>query len=111
MADIAAHTAGPWSYSQESIDPEWYIVTIKGGMIVANVNAHFHQEANARLIAAAPDMRAALIEAKQEMWLGARHAWTMADFKNWAVIQKIDAALEMADGMLRTQPHGAPDER
>lgn len=52
-----AHTPGPWSYGQESIDPEWWIVTIKGGLIVANVNAHAHQEANARLIAAAPDLR------------------------------------------------------
>lgn len=52
----AKHTPGPWNYGQESIDPEWWIVTIKGGLIVANVNARAHQEANARLIAAAPDL-------------------------------------------------------
>ena len=57
------HTPGPWSYSQESVDPEWWIVTIKGGLIVANVNAHLCQVANARLIAAAPDMLEALTEA------------------------------------------------
>lgn len=50
------HIPGPWFYGQESADPEWYIVTIKGGLIIANVNAHHHQEANARLIAAAPDL-------------------------------------------------------
>ncbi|PWJ81511.1 hypothetical protein C7441_11043 [Pseudaminobacter salicylatoxidans] len=48
------------------------------------------------------DLVAALIAAKQEMWLAARHQWTMADFKNWAVIQQIDAALEKADGKPRT---------
>lgn len=58
--------------------------------------------ANARLIAAAPELLAALIAAKQEMWLIARPQWTMADFKNWAVIQQIDAALEKADGKLRS---------
>lgn len=50
------HTPGPWFYSQESIDPDWYIVTINGGLIVANVNSHCRQVANARLIAAAPDL-------------------------------------------------------
>lgn len=56
------HTPGPWHCGQESVDPEWWIVTIKGGLIIANVNAHFRQEANARLIAAAPDILAALRE-------------------------------------------------
>jgi hypothetical protein len=36
---------------------------------------------------------AALVEAKREMWIGARSQWTMEDFKNWAVIQQIDDAL------------------
>lgn len=49
------------------------------------------------------DMLEALIAAKQEMWLVARHQWTMADFKNWGVIQQIDAALEKADGKPRTE--------
>jgi hypothetical protein len=62
------HIPGPWFYGQESADPEWYIVTIKGGLIVANVNAHHHQEANARLIAAAPDLleAATLLEKAEE---------------------------------------------
>lgn len=57
---MSKHTPGPWKCGQESVDPEWWIVTIEGGLIVANVNAHFCQEANARLIAAAPDMLAVL---------------------------------------------------
>jgi hypothetical protein len=56
------HTPGPWNYGQESIDPEWWIVTLNGGLIVANVNAHFNQEANARLIGAAPDLLAAALQ-------------------------------------------------
>jgi hypothetical protein len=51
---------------------------------------------------ASPDMHAALIAAKQEMWLAARSAWSMADFKNWAIVQQIDAALEKADRKPRT---------
>ena len=56
----AQHTPGPWKFGFESVDPEWAIVTIEGGLIIANVNADHRQEANARLIAAAPDMLAVL---------------------------------------------------
>ena len=52
----AQHTPGPWKFGFESVDPEWAIVTIEGGLIIANVNADHRQEANARLIAAAPDL-------------------------------------------------------
>lgn len=45
---------------------------------------------------------AAAVSAKREMWLAARQHWTLSDFKNWAVIEQIDAALEMADGYPRT---------
>lgn len=38
----------------------------------------------------------ALVQAKREMWMIARNQWTMADFKSWAVIQQIDAALAVA---------------
>lgn len=40
-------------------------------------------------------MREALEAANREMWESARHQWVMADFKNWAVIQQIDAALKI----------------
>ena len=68
----AQHTPGPWSWSFESIDQEWAIVMSKGGNIVANVNLDTRQEANARLIAAAPDMLAALkaFAAWDQCWPG-----------------------------------------
>jgi hypothetical protein len=54
------HTPGQWKFSQETNDPEWFIVTTNHGVIVANVNANKTQEANARLIAAAPELLEAL---------------------------------------------------
>lgn len=66
------HTPGPWKISYESIDPEWAVVTGANGHIVANVNSEsgpdiypmvstkMPRDANALLIAAAPDMLAAL---------------------------------------------------
>ncbi len=56
----AKHTPGPWKFSAESIDPEWSVVTTAGGSVIANVNDRHDQLANARLIAAAPDMLEAL---------------------------------------------------
>ena len=61
---MTTHTPGPWSFTFESVDPEWAIVTIPGGLIIANVNSDHRQVANARLIAAAPDMLAALKAAR-----------------------------------------------
>lgn len=59
----AQHTPGPWKFSFESVDPEWAVITTSGGAVVANVNANHRQEANAALIAAAPDMVDALYNA------------------------------------------------
>lgn len=71
-------------------------------------------EANAQFIKHAPtDMRALLAlvkwqekeierrdallrDAKREMWMTARNAWTMADFKRWDIIERIDAVLHPA---------------
>lgn len=55
MSEIK-HTPGPWSVSFECVDPEWAIVATRGGVVIANVNADHLQDANARLIAAAPDL-------------------------------------------------------
>lgn len=65
------HTPGPWKFSFESVDPSWAIVTDSSGGIVANVNSetgpdhasapamrHMPRNANAALIAAAPDLLA-----------------------------------------------------
>lgn len=59
---MSKYTPGPWNYSFESVDPEWAVVSKGGGAIVANVNADSRKEANARLIAAAPEMAEALLE-------------------------------------------------
>ena len=61
------HTSGPWKFSFESIDSEWAIVTTASGSIIANVNSNQRQKANARLIAAAPDLLAALQETLVEL--------------------------------------------
>lgn len=71
----AQHTPGPWTYHFEEPSREWALVMSggKAGQIVANVNTKscpdrasapafsvMPAEANARLIAAAPELLAAL---------------------------------------------------
>lgn len=70
----APHTPGPWKVSTESADPDWAVVTTTHGNVVANVNSEtgpdltplvsvkMPQNANARLIAAAPDLLASFRE-------------------------------------------------
>lgn len=107
------HTPGRWfaDFHNERREGGRFITMVTGGnqlvpvaAVPTGVDGYGRDEgrANARLIAAAPDLLAALIAAKQELWLSARSQWTMRDFKNFAVVQQIDAALEMADGKPRT---------
>lgn len=123
---MAGHTPGPWAYEIVPSDEheralakaEWTGLFIgpEGDCEYAGTVDHTifeggfahglkdgDPEADARLMTAAPELYAALITAKQEMWLSARSQWNMSDFKNWAVIQQIDAALEKADGKTRTE--------
>lgn len=97
------HTPGPWKWAVESVDPEWAIVTTKGGRVIANVNseggvtdagkpAMMPRDSNARLIAAAPDLLAAL----QALHEYARAA--SAGYRN---------ALTPAEDELYTQAHAA----
>jgi hypothetical protein len=79
MTDPTTHIPGPWSCSQESADPEWWIVTIPGGLIVANVNAHHRQEANARLISAAPELLDCLKMAEDVL---SRHPFSTEIWRN-----------------------------
>lgn len=64
-------TPGPWEYGWETSAREWAIITNSAGSIIANVNTEtgpdaqsvpatrkMPAEANARLIAAAPDLLA-----------------------------------------------------
>lgn len=60
----AQHTPGPWQYAQEGV-AAFGIVKPDGHSVVhlsalRNSTAHAELEANARLIAAAPDMASAL---------------------------------------------------
>jgi hypothetical protein len=65
------HTRGPWKYGWETSAREWALVTNSAGSVVANVNSEsgpdaqsvpatrkMPAEANARLIAASPDLLA-----------------------------------------------------
>lgn len=103
-------TPGPWlaDFRNERREGGRFVTYVRGGnqlvpiaAVPTGVEGYGRDEgrANAALIAAAPLLRDALIAAKQEMWLAARDQWTMADFKNWAVIQQIDAALDAARGV------------
>ena len=67
------HTRGPWKYGWETSAREWALVTNSAGSVVANVNSEsgpdaqsvpatrkMPAEANARLIAASPELLEAL---------------------------------------------------
>lgn len=95
---------GPWSYGQESVDPEWWIVTIKGGLIVANVNAHFHQEANACLIAAAPDLLESL-KAMTEVAEGQGAKWRAKCPDGNSPLGLAHAAIAKAEGRTLSHPN------
>lgn len=69
-----AHTKGPWSFTRSKKKVEW-LISSSAGKVIATVAARFHsfthpmpeEEANANLIALAPDMLVAL-EAEEEFW-------------------------------------------
>jgi hypothetical protein len=52
----------------------------------------------ADLNGAAEDLYYALVAAKRELWDRDRHAFNLSDFKKFAVVQQIDAALSKARG-------------
>ncbi len=65
---MSGHTPGPWKLVQESVDPSWHIITAAGGRITVNIHIEAGNAtdiANARLIAAAPEMLEALKMAQQ----------------------------------------------
>ena len=113
MTTEAKHTPGPWAdgihHRQRDGGREFAYITankvlVPVAAVPLGVEGYGFDEgcANAHLIAAAPDLLAALVAAKQEMWSDAKPAWALSDFKNWPIIQQIDAALEKADGKPRT---------
>lgn len=90
------HTPSPWMFSFESIDPEWAVLTTCGGAVIANVNADKKQLANARLIAAAPD----LLEALTDLFDAGMESVLMGDGKHDQIeaIKKAIAAIAKATG-------------
>ena len=68
---MSKHTPGPWIYYADlpSQDPDWHIVTTENRLrILANVHiepGNQVDEANARLIAAAPELLEALVQLEE----------------------------------------------
>ena len=100
------HTHGPWVAWDDNrtigiVDADGEPFAIAEVVDHGDMAAEDQLLADQRLITSAPILLAALIEAKKEMWMSARTHWTLADFKNWAIIQQIDAALTLATGVAR----------
>ena len=96
MQPKTTFTPGPWGFCFQSVYPEWAIVSTAGGSVIANVNADCRQNANARLIAAAPDMYAALVRTERMInWMdGDDRAGLVPD----GLYEAICAALARANG-------------
>ena len=101
------HTAGPWSYWQGAGagDESHAEITSKDGdIVVAAFNDMIPDgEANARLIAAAPDLLEALMMARDALATALRTAapdWfeTKEDIDAHVGINQIDAAIAKATG-------------
>lgn len=75
----AKHTPGPWQFHGEHVDPEWHIVTSKPSPlrgVIANVHIASGNErdlADARLIAAAPELLDELQKAHRLLELALTH--------------------------------------
>lgn len=91
-----AHTAGPWSVRK--ISERLYGVNDAKGVAVADLHAiqGRHTSANARLIAAAPEMLAALIQAE----IAVEQLCCEQDPANecWNILRQIRAAISKATG-------------
>jgi hypothetical protein len=56
----AAHTPGPWQVGTQPPIPGWALAVVGEGRVVCDLTMAGNAEADARLIAAAPDLLAAL---------------------------------------------------
>ena len=85
---MSKHTPGPWDVDLNSSDGQWYIRPHRQGFMLAVIDPSAIQgndwthEANARLIAAAPELRAevaGLTQAAHQAILAAEDIVEMAD--------------------------------
>jgi ABC-type nitrate/sulfonate/bicarbonate transport system substrate-binding protein len=101
---IDAHTPGPWEIVRYGDGDSLVIHDSRGDWRVCFLatpgdDGDFEGiKANARLIAAAPELLEAVVAAKRELWDIARGQWNLEDFKNWALVQQIDTALAKVRG-------------
>lgn len=78
----------------------WRKASTEGQMELRDYNRRAGEALAAALVERA-ELLDVLKAAKRQMWIDASSTWTMSDFKNWALIQKIDAVLTLADGVAR----------
>lgn len=93
----ANHTPGPWQ--PVALAARWAVTTTAKprtfNICIVN-NDRIEQEANARLIAAAPELLAALKDARGELYI--RHISGDESQALGAAIDKCDAAIAKAEG-------------
>ena len=77
MADRTPHTPGPWRVDRRPVTVA--VRDSAGNYITENVRAVPNQEANARLIAAAPDLLAACKAAQRALIVGDVDALPLID--------------------------------
>ena len=101
------HTPGPWHYQEDS-DAYTHIVRGPTGKIIASTaqNSSGEAEANARLIAAAPEMEKCLKDARNAIasldkgalgWAHTEYGEPMYSFRD-ELMHNIDGALKKARG-------------
>ena len=107
-ADVMpTHTPGPWHYQEDS-DAYTHIVRGPTGKIIASTaqNSSGEAEANARLIAAAPEMEKCLKDARNAIasldkgalgWAHTEYGEPMYSFRD-ELMHNIDGALKKARG-------------
>ncbi len=92
----AEHTPGPW-YAEERDPSEWYVTTGQDGRDIAILETISNGKANARLIAAAPELLEALKVARE--WIGSdapayqNGAWVLKDAQ-----KQVEKAIAKAEG-------------
>lgn len=97
---MSAHTQGPWIFYADvpSTDPNWHIVTTANKMrVLANVHiepGNKMDEANAKLIAAAPELLAALQDMLAEF--GNQRFKVRRDFSKMVKIEAARKAIAKA---------------